>query len=273
MNSVKHRVTAVVAGAVIIAGFSGTAGAVAGAAITGTQILNGSLTGADVRNESLTSADVRDGSLQSSDLTARAATELRGSRGETGPQGPQGEKGDTGPEGPQGVGLTGPEGPRGQSALEFWQSMCACAPNDTYTDFYEFMRGDVGPRGATGPQGPAASDVLGGLAGQLHTTSLVDPSGDVHVGDIYPLAAGTYQITLDVRFSTALTSVPVQVTAVSNGQEVARCSTTATAAGFDETCSSVRVTALANPNNEVTVIFAAPGRVSADVWASVVKVG
>lgn len=132
---------------------------------------------------------------------------IQGPQGETGPQGPKGDKGDTGERGPQGIqgvqgptgstgpigpaGPQGPVGPQGDRGLQGTQgvqgpvgpqgiSISSATVNGsgrliiTKTDSTSLDAGSViGPKGDTGPQGPAGTTSWNGLTDipQNFTTS------------------------------------------------------------------------------------------------------
>src|SRR4051812_39725336 len=75
----------------------------------------------------ITSAQIKDGTIQLVDMSAKARSELKGTRGTRGQQGLQGQagaKGDTGPQGPKGdsgaQGAQGVQGPAGAPATALW---------------------------------------------------------------------------------------------------------------------------------------------------------
>lgn len=95
MSIRNSRVTAIIAGASVLALFGGLSAATAHGERHG--VVNSHM----IKNESVRSADVKNGSLGMRDFNAFTQEQIN-KQGEPGPQGPQGEPGPAGPQGEKG---------------------------------------------------------------------------------------------------------------------------------------------------------------------------
>jgi len=180
------------------------------------------ITGKDVKNGSLTGADLEDGSVGFKELTRSARNRAEkpgpqglkgdtGAKGDTGPAGPagqQGPKGDTGSKGEAGAnGETGPAGPQGENGAAGAQGV----PGAQGPAGPAGATGDTGPAGPVGPVGPAGpagiiAPASAALTAPKVITTIGGPINDGYTDLVtnVALAAGTYLVTIDAAFDSAV---------------------------------------------------------------------
>lgn len=240
------RLTAVVAGAAVVA----TLGAGAGYAAA-------QIGSADIINDSIKSVDIQDRTIQKKDLTDATVGKLRGQRGPRGPQGPAGASG--GPQGPQGpAGPQGPQGPAGPTTIVTMVPMTPTQPA-------------AAPIGKIGGPFVANSTQVGTL-NLAPGTHLVN--GDGFFDSVAPHGAGT-RLMLALRGPTSTNDT--------FGADYGTCFTGVFAATADReaTCATSRVITLAAPTTIRVIAFGYNDDASGDgenaftvkAYVSALKVG